>query len=183
MGGNVSYKAHHLVQFAQLGVAYQRCTRQMSHPRVGLLNIGVESKKGTSEVRQAYELLQALGREGKITFIGNVEGKEVFQGGADVLVTDGFTGNVLLKTSEGAASFILQELRKTLEKMIPQEQAFVWHSFAHQFDLEEYNGAVVCGVDRVVIKCHGHSSPRGLFQGVKKAIELVEQRFIEKIKA
>ncbi len=103
VGGNVSVKAPQLVQFAKMGVAFQRTYRNCPNPTVGLLNIGAESKKGTPEHRQAYD---ALSEAPNMTFIGNVEGREVFQGRVDVLATDGFTGNVFLKTSEGVSSFI-----------------------------------------------------------------------------
>lgn len=182
VGGNVSYKAYHLAQFAQLGIAYQRCWEGIKHPRVGLLNIGVESKKGTSEVRQAYLLMQAMVEREEMLFVGNVEGRDVFQGAVDVLVTDGFTGNVFLKTSEGVSSFILHQLQSVLEEIIPNHCIDVLHHLQHKFDYEEYNGAIVCGVDCVVVKCHGQSSFKGFFQGIQKAIRLVQNGFTHQIK-
>lgn len=182
VGGNVSYKAYHLAQFAQLGVAYQRCWEGIEYPRVGLLNIGVESKKGTSEVLQAYQLLLAMAQRGEMLFIGNVEGREVFQGAVDVLVTDGFTGNVLLKTSEGVSSFILHQLKAVLQEIAPHQRMAIFRHLQHQFDYEEYQGAIVCGVDCVVVKCHGQSSSKGLFRGIQGAIRLVQNGFIHQIK-
>lgn len=183
VGGNVSCKAYHLVQFAQLGVAYQRCCQNIEEPRIGLLNIGVESKKGTSEVRQAYQLLQELAQRGKLQFIGNIEGREVFQGAVDVLVTDGFTGNVLLKTSEGVSSFILHQFHEALQDIIvPEQRLAILRYLQHQFDYEEYNGAIICGVDCVAVKCHGQSSAKGLFRGIQGAIQLVQNGFIHQIK-
>lgn len=182
VGGNVSCKAYHLVQFAQLAVAYQRCCEGMEKPRVGLLNIGVESKKGTSEIRQAYQLLQELSQREEMQFVGNIEGREVFQGAVDVLVTDGFTGNVLLKTSEGVSSFILQQLAQTLQELAPEQRQTILRYLHYQFDSEEYNGAIICGVDCVAVKCHGQSSAKGLFQGIQGAIHLVQNGFIHQIK-
>lgn len=182
VGGNVSYKAYHLAQFAQLGVAYQRCWEGIEHPRVGLLNIGVESKKGTSEIRQAYQLMQAMTERKEMLFIGNVEGREVFQGAVDVLVTDGFTGNVLLKTSEGVSSFILHQLQSLLQEITPDHRMAILQHLRHKFDYEEYNGAIVCGVDCVAVKCHGQSSSRGLLRGIQRAIRLVQNGFIHQIK-
>jgi glycerol-3-phosphate acyltransferase PlsX len=182
VGGNVSYKAYHLAQFAQLGVAYQRCSEGIEQPRVGLLNIGVESKKGTSEVRQAYQLMQAMAQREEMTFVGNVEGREVFQGAVDVLVTDGFTGNVLLKTSEGVSSFILRQLQGILQEIAPNHRQAILRHLQQKFDYEEYNGAIVCGVDCVVVKCHGQSSPKELLRGIQGAIRLVQNRFIHQIK-
>lgn len=172
VGGNVSCKAHHLVQFAMLGASFQRCYGGIAKPRIGLLNIGVESKKGTSEVRLAYQLLTESAASGELAFVGNVEGKAVFRGDADVLVTDGFTGNVLLKTSEGVAAFLLQQLSTILGKITPEHKKEILSSLKRQFDDEEYPGAIVCGVDRVVVKCHGHSSPRGFLMGIRGAIKL-----------
>jgi phosphate acyltransferase len=182
VGGNVSYKAYHLAQFAQLGVAYQRCWEGIERPRVGLLNIGVESKKGTSEVRQAYQLMQVMAQREEMLFIGNVEGREVFQGAVDVLVTDGFTGNVLLKTSEGVSSFILSQLQAVLQEIAPDHRMPILRHLQQKFDYEEYNGAIVCGVDCVAVKCHGQSSPKGLLRGIQGAIRLVQNGFIHQIK-
>lgn len=181
VGGNLSCKAHHLAQFAQLGVAYQRCLGIMQ-PRVGLLNIGVESKKGTSELRQAYSLLQQLSQQGEMLFVGNIEARDVFRGEVDVLVTDGFTGNVLLKTSEGVSSFIINQLRQVLQDLIPEKGSAILRSMQNHFDYEEYNGAIICGIDCVVVKCHGQSSPKGLLKGIEGAVHLVEHRFTELIK-
>lgn len=182
VGGNVLCKAYHLVQFAELGIAYQRCCQGIDRPRVGLLNIGVESKKGTSEVRQAYQLLQERNQKGEMQFVGNVEGREVFQGIVDVLVTDGFTGNVLLKTSEGASSFILQHLYHVLEDVLPEQRTAILRRLHHQFDYDEYRGAIICGIEGIAVKCHGQSSPKGLWKGIQQAIELVQQGFIHQIK-
>lgn len=147
VGGTVSCKACHLVQFALLAMAYQRCCEGIKQPRVGLLNIGVESRKGTSEVRQAYQLLEELAQRKEMLFVGNVEGREVFQGAVDVLVTDGFTGNVLLKTSEGVSSFILQQIHQALLEVLPEQWQAILRDLHNQFDYEEYNGAIICGVD------------------------------------
>lgn len=186
VGGSVSCKAHHLVQFAYIGAAYQRCSHGIDVPRVGLLNIGVESKKGTSEVRQAYQTLQRLAfsnsEAAKMRFIGNIEGREVFQGKVDVLITDGFTGNVLLKTSEGVSFFILNHLKQSLKDLSPELQHSILNHFRHHFDYEEYEGAIICGIDTVAVKCHGQSSAKGFFNAIIGAAELVRNGFINQIK-
>lgn len=181
VGGNVSFKAHHLAQFAQLGVAYQQCLG-IRQPRVGLLNIGVESQKGTSEVRQAYDLMQLMADKEQMLFLGNVEGGEVFEGSIDVLVTDGFTGNVLLKASEGVSSFIFRQLQRKLHEVVPEQEKGILQAVEPQFDCEEYPGAIVCGVDGVVVKCHGQSSVRGFLRGIEGAARLVQNGFVDKIK-
>lgn len=157
VGGNVACKAEHLVQFATLGVAYQRKVNKLPHPRVGLLNIGIESKKGTLEYRQAYQLLQ---EQTDFAFAGNIEGREIFEGKVDVLVTDGFTGNVLLKSVEGISTFMLN----TLKSMSKDPQ--ILNELTAYFHHEEYPGAIVAGVEGTVVKCHGSSSPRALFNGI-----------------
>lgn len=183
VGGNVSCKANHLVQFALLGSACQRCFKKIERPRVGLLNIGVESKKGTSVVRQAYQLLQGMSDRGEILFTGNVEGRNLFLGEVDVVVTDGFTGNILLKTSEGVSSFLLQHLREILQVLAPEQSGLILRELSQRFDYEEYHGAVVCGIDGVIVKCHGQSSPKELFHGIQGAIRLVQNHFVQQIKS
>lgn len=184
VGGNVSCKSRHLIQFALMGAAYQRCCHGIQLPKVGLLNIGVESKKGTSELRQAYETLEEMCVSNSFfSFVGNVEGREVFEGKADVIVTDGFTGNVLLKTSEGVSFFILEHLQEALKDISPSLRSDINHYFKNQFDPDEYPGAIVCGVDRVLVKCHGKSSAKGICNGILGAIELVKHRFTDLIKA
>lgn len=181
VGGNVSCKSQHLVQFALIAAAYQRCTQGIAIPKVGLLNIGVESKKGTSELQQAYQVLQGLSSD-RMQFIGNIEGRELFQGKADVLVTDGFTGNVLLKTSEGIVFLILELLRETMKDAPEALKKAVLTALQDQFDCEEYPGAIICGVDRVAVKCHGKTSVKGFFNGIIGAADLVRHGFIDQIK-
>jgi phosphate acyltransferase len=189
VGGNVSCKARHLVQFAHMGAAYQRCYQGIDCPKVGLLNIGVESKKGHSEVREAYQLLQehcqesvAQGLTPRMHFVGNVEGRQVLQGRADVLVTDGFTGNVLLKTTEGAASFIFNYLQEELKSHTSDKLDQVLNDLQCYFNYAEYPGAIVCGVEGVVVKCHGNSSSKGMLNAIRGAINLVQKRLVHKIK-
>lgn len=182
VGGNVSCKAEHLVQFAKLGEAYQKSYAKINNPRIGLLNIGVESQKGTLEVRRCYQLLQELRNEGKINFIGNIEGKDIFRGDVDVVVTDGFTGNVLLKTSEGVSSFMLQKLNGALQDLSDIQRTQICREFMRQFDSEEYPGAVVCGLDRIVVKCHGKSSLKSFYQSISGAITLVQNEFLRQIR-
>lgn len=182
VGGNVSYRAAHLVQFALIGSAYIRGLLGIEMPRVGLLNIGSESKKGTKEVREAYRLLSehcqnlvARGITPSMHFLGNVEGRDVFAGQVDVLVTDGFTGNVLLKTAEGTAAFILNSLQKMLASEPSEAIDRTLRQLQKQFHYAEYPGALICGVEGVVIKCHGHSSPQAIQNGIKGAADLLQK--------
>lgn len=182
VGGNVSCKAHHLVQFAKMGAAAVRSHQLAETPSVGLLNIGVESKKGTSEHRQAYQLLEQLGIESKMIFKGNVEGREVLQGKVDVLVTDGFTGNVLLKSIEGTSAFILNYLWETCQISSKVEVTEMIQKLKTHFNYDEYPGAILCGVDRIVIKCHGNSSSKAFYNGILGLVKLVKNRLLDQFK-
>src|SRR6185437_3534869 len=135
VGANLTLKPTHILQFAAMGMAYQK-TRGVSDPTAGLSNIGTEAKKGTPQHREAYQKLETLNQQRQI-FIGNIEGKQAFQGTFDVLVTDGFSGNIFLKTAEGIAAFIFEELEHK-EKL---------HSIRHRLHYAEYPGAILCGVD------------------------------------
>lgn len=187
VGGNVACKAHHLVQFAHMGAAYQRCSKGIETPRVGLLNIGVESKKGHAEVRQAWQILKeqtelvaAGGIVPRMHFVGNIEGREVFRGNIDVLVTDGFTGNVLLKTSEGTAVFIFDVLRQRFSRDAAIQEGL--DDMQRFFSSSEYPGAIVCGVDGIVVKCHGNASTKAMQSCIRGAITLVHRQLLAKIK-
>ena len=197
VGGNVACKPQHLMQFAQMGAAYQSCCEGIEDPKIGLLNIGVEPKKGTSAVRQAYQELEEfcrqdrIGAEDKATpkikmkFIGNIEGREVFQGGADVVVTDGFTGNVFLKTSEGIAAFIFDYIREAVsskQAIASEKLQDTFHDLQRHFSSSEYPGAFLCVIEGIVIKFHGNASAHAMFNSIKGAVTLVEKQFVEKIK-
>ncbi|MCB1084822.1 MAG: phosphate acyltransferase PlsX, partial [Chlamydiia bacterium] len=179
VGANIECTPEHLVQFAQMGVAYQK-SRGISSPVVGLLNIGTEEKKGRSELRETYQLLQQL-YKGTDTFIGNIEGKEIFQGGVHVLVTDGFTGNVFLKTAEGISSFILDTMHKN-GPLLPFSKPLLDRLEA-ELSSAEYPGALLCGVDGIVVKCHGDASPGAISAAAAAALHLHQNHFLTKIKS
>ncbi len=181
VGANVTAKSCDLLQFAQMGIAFQK-SRGVPHPLVGLLNIGTEEKKGTQELRDAYQQLLTLNEKERL-FIGNIEGRDVFKGEIDVLVTDGFTGNVFLKTAEGIAGFILDQLKS--------ESAFSFSPFLRvlitalerRLQYADYPGAVLAGIDGVVVKCHGNLEPIALVNAIKGASLLVTGAFLEKIRS
>lgn len=176
VGANIHCKPEHLVQFAQMGLAYQK-SRGIESPKVGLLNIGTEEKKGRADLRETYQLLQEFGS----AFVGNVEGKRIFSGEIDVLVTDGFTGNVFLKTAEGISSFILDTLHEN------QHTLFFSKPLLNRLEKElysaEYPGAILCGVEGIIIKCHGDAQPEALKNGVQGALNLISGSFLKKIKS
>jgi glycerol-3-phosphate acyltransferase PlsX len=166
VGANVTLKPEHIFQFATMGIAYQK-SRGIESPTVGLLNIGAEAQKGTPQLREAYTKLETMNRDSMV-FVGNVEGKRVFQGDIDVVVTDGFTGNVFLKTAEGVAAFILEQLPEPT-------------NLRHRLNPTDYPGAILCGVDGIVVKCHGDTSPVAFMNSIKVALRLVQHQFLEKI--
>lgn len=180
VGANINYKVDHLVQFASMGIAYQK-SRGIANPVVGLLNIGTEQKKGTPELQEAYKRLQSLNQSASV-FAGNIEGRDVFKGEIDVLITDGFTGNVFLKTAEGIASFILERLYNQTHEAPPSSLKEAVATLHHRLNHIEFPGAILCGVEGVVIKCHGNSTPEALINSVKGAMRLVEHRFLDRIK-
>lgn len=180
VGANVHLKADHLFQFAIMGGLFQK-TNGIDKPVVGILNIGSEEKKGTAEIKKAYQQLSSS-ENPFFTFAGNIEGKQVFEGDIDVLVTDGFTGNVFLKTAEGMASLILDELYQK----IPPKQLTSFTPFLadikKRLHYSHYPGAIFLGVDKIVIKCHGYSTPDAILNGIIGAALMVEKKLIEKLK-
>ncbi len=167
VGANTTCKGSHLVEFAAMGIAYQKA-RGIKEPKVGLLNIGTEALKGPPELQKAYKLLS----KAYPFFYGNVEGRDAFEGLVDVLVTDGFTGNIFLKTSEGIA-------RLLLEKLSAYSQLKELRS---RLDYSEYPGALLAGVNGLVIKCHGTAKSASFHHSLTSAFYLLERDFLETLK-
>jgi glycerol-3-phosphate acyltransferase PlsX len=182
VGANVDCKAHNLEQFAVMGEMYARSVLKIHKPRVGLLSIGEEETKGNDLTREAFPLLKAL----PINFIGNVEGRDIFNGNADVIVCDGFVGNVALKTSEGIGRFVRDALRESLTKTVTAKvgallsrQAF--NDFRRRLDYTEYGGAPLLGVRGVCIIGHGSSNDNAIYNGIRVAYEFAKAGTNEKI--
>ncbi len=177
VGANTTYKPEHLFQFALMGIAYQKSCG-IENPKVGLLNIGSESKKGSPLLREAHHMLRSLS-----AFVGNIEGREALASNIDVLVTDGITGNVFLKTAEGIAGVILDELSKPAFKTAqPSELQRALAALKKHLTYSEYPGALLCGVNGIVMKCHGAFSNIALQSTVQAALRLVLQNYLSKIK-
>ncbi|MGO9775313.1 MAG: phosphate acyltransferase PlsX [Terracidiphilus sp.] len=184
VGANVDCKASNLAQFAVMGEIYARSVLKIESPRVGLLSIGEEETKGNDLTHEAYPLLKAL----PIRFIGNVEGRDIFSGLADVIVCDGFVGNVALKTSEGVGRFVRDVLRASLTRTVTAKvgallsrQAF--NEFRHRLDYREYGGAHLLGVRGVCIIGHGSSNDRAIFNGIRVAYESAKAGTNQRIEA
>ncbi len=170
-GANVDCKPQHLIQFARLGSIYVEDVWQRPTPRVGLLNIGEEPEKGNELAVEAHALLAAS----DLNFVGNVEGRDVIKSTCDVLVADGFVGNVLLKFYESIMGFLHSVLRdKLIEKGIDLDLFDTFRSF----DYTEYGGAPLLGVNGVSIICHGGSPPRAIQNAIKLAVQAVESDLV-----
>ncbi len=180
VGANLSSKPKYLMGYALLGAAFQK-TQGIKKPLVGLLNIGSEAKKGTAEVQKAYIEISLLAKKrNSFEFAGNIEGKEVFDGNIDVLVTDGFTGNVFLKTSEGIVNFILDRLQECGNKCESTENYF--SDIKNYLHYQKYPGALLCGLDAIVIKCHSYCSIPSFITAIKGAEHFIKQDLISSIK-
>lgn len=176
-GGNIENSVATLVQYARMGVAYQRCFSGIEIPSVGLLNIGTEVQKGTALLKKVYEELEAFSSNTKnrFCFKGNIEARDLFEGKVDLLVTDGFTGNILLKAIEGTASYTLNCYLDCLQ------DSEVRNQLQAQFDYMEYPGALVAGVNGLVIKCHGNSSKKSIYKALCTAMTLVERNLVNQL--
>jgi glycerol-3-phosphate acyltransferase PlsX len=170
-GANVDCKPLHLVQFARLGSIYVEDAWQRARPRVGLLNIGEEPEKGDEVTAEAHRLLDAS----DLNFIGNVEGRDIIRGVCDVLVADGFVGNVLLKFYESITAFFHGLLSEKLRSAVSAE---LLDDIFHAFDYTEYGGAPLLGVNGISIICHGGSPPRAVCNAIRVARQAVEMRML-----
>ena len=181
-GANVECRPHHLLQFAVMGSVYARIAYGTERPRVGLLSIGEEETKGNDLTREAHRLLKAA----PLNFIGNLEGREIYSGSADVIVCDGFTGNVVLKTSEGLVetveTLLGDELRGTFSSQVGyllSRRAF--RRFRRRVDYSEYGGAPLLGVAGLAIVGHGRSSAKAIRNAIAMAYRFATSDFIPRV--
>jgi glycerol-3-phosphate acyltransferase PlsX len=183
-GANVDSSALNLVQFAVMGSIYAEQVLGIQRPRVGLLNIGEEEAKGNDLTRDVFPLL----RTAPVRFIGNVEGRDIFRGGVDVVVCDGFVGNVVLKVGEGVAEFlprlIKEELRARPVFLIPALMlAPALRRIRKKIDYEEFGGAPLLGVNGVCIIAHGSSNANAIANAIRAAGEAVSHGIIDRIRS
>lgn len=182
-GANAECKTQNMLQFAIMGDIYLKAVLKKDSPSIGLVNIGAEEEKGTEFTKECYKLLKESG----LNFKGNVEGRDIPEGNVDIVVCDGFTGNVILKLFEGVALTIFDALKKEiLSSTISKIGGFllkpVFKSFKKQFDYTEYGGAMFLGVDGTVIKTHGTAKAKVIKNTIKQAISIVEGGVVEGIK-
>jgi len=186
LGANVDCTADHLCQFGIMGASLAAVSEHRDNPSVGLLNIGEEAIKGSDTIKRAGELLRAAGDGGHLRFHGNVEGNDIFKGTVDVVVCDGFVGNVLLKTSEGLASmladFIKQEFtRGPFSKLAALAALPVLKRFKHRVDPRRYNGAALLGLRGLVFKSHGSADAYAFEQALARAYDAARNRLLDRV--
>jgi len=182
-GANVDIKPSYLKQFAVMGDIYCREFMGISNPRIGLLNVGSEKKKGSEIILEAYGLLESA----NINFIGNVEGRDIFESRVDVVVCDGFIGNILLKAFEGMAKFFFKEIRNVLTaNYLTKLSALILKKnlklMKEKFDYEEYGGALLPGIDGISIISHGSSRAKAIRNALKFASIGIRSDIVKKIK-
>lgn len=183
VGANADAKPEHLVQYAIMGSIYAAEVRGISNPRVGLLNIGTEEKKGNELTKQAYTLLQ----EANINFVGNVEARDLLEGPADVVITDGFTGNMVLKSIEGTALSVFKMLKSALMSNMKSKLAAAvlkpeLKVIKNQMDYSEYGGAALFGLKAPVIKAHGSSDANAIYNAVRQSRIMISNDMVTTIK-
>lgn len=184
LGANVDCTADHLCQFALMGEVYATAVLNIEAPRVGLLNIGEEEMKGNEVVKDTGERLKRIGR----SFVGNVEATDIFLGNVDVVVCDGFVGNVSLKTAEGVATMLVHFLREAFNHSWFSKLGYLvarsaFRRFRDRFDPRVYNGAMLLGLNGVVVKSHGSADGLAFFHAIKAAEELAANRVGSKIQS
>ena len=187
-GANAECTPEYLLQFAFLGSLYAQKVMGMERPRVGLLNIGAESEKGDALRHEAYAVLEEAGRGGRLHFIGNIEASDAMLGGADVIVADGFTGNVMLKALEGTAKLMSKELKGlflsgTKTKLAALLMKNQMAEFKQMMDPGEVGGTPFLGITKPVIKAHGGSDARAIQNAVRRAAEFAASGFIADVEA
>jgi len=181
VGANILTKPEHFVQYGLMGSLYAEKVFGIVHPKVGLLNVGTESTKGGELRRQAFNLLSA---SQKINFIGNIEGQDLFTGKVHVVVSDGFTGNVVLKVSEGILKTFKTDLKREFSRnILGKIGSFIlkghFKRFTGRVDYAEYGGGLLLGVNGVVIISHGKSSPRAILSAIKLGKKIIENNFLQ----
>ena len=185
-GATADCNSEYLLQFAFMGSYYAERVMGRPEPRVGLLNIGAEESKGTDLQRETWKLLKQADQEGRLHFAGNVEAKEAVLGAVDVIVADGYSGNIFLKTMEGAGSFLSGEMKKMFKKNLLTKIAALLvkdgiKDFKRMMDSREVGGTALVGISKPVIKAHGSSDDYAIRNAVRQAMQFASSGIIEDI--
>ena len=185
-GANAECTAEYLLQFAFMGAYYAERVLNRPQPKVGLLNIGAEESKGDALRRETYALLKRAGDEGRINFVGNVEGRDAVFGAVDVIVTDGFSGNIFLKTVEGTGMFLAGEIKKMFKKSAMTKLGALLvkdgiADFKKLLDYREVGGTALLGISKPVIKAHGSSDAYAIRSAIRQAAQFASAGIIDDI--
>ncbi len=183
VGANVDCRPEHLPQFALIGSKYSKYILGIENPKIGLLNIGEEENKGNKFVQNAYKKLE----NANINFVGNIEGKDIFKGKVDVVVCDGFTGNILLKSSEGLAKLLLTEINKIVISQLPQNQEMdklkdKFMNLVKMTDYTEHGGSPLLGVNGLCFICHGRSKAKTFKNAILNTGKFIDAAIVEHFK-
>lgn len=184
VGANSEIKPKNLVQFALMGAIYAEEILQRLNPRIGLLNIGTEEEKGSMIVKTAYSMMKGLK---ELNFIGNVEARDFFNGDVDVVVCDGFTGNIFIKTLEGFGMYVFDRLKQEVKKKLTYSLGALLlmpaiKAVKSDMDYSEYGGAMFLGINGVLVKCHGSSNKFAIYNGIKAAKSFLQLDVNNKMK-
>lgn len=187
-GANAECTVEYLLQFAYLGSYYAEKVLGVEHPRVGLLNIGAEESKGDELRRETYRKLKEAGAAGHLNFVGNVEAKEAMMGACDVIVSDGYSGNIMLKSIEGAGKLMAKELKAVLMKNAGTKLAALLlksglAGFKKMLDPNEVGGTALLGISKPVVKAHGSSNEVAFCNAIRQAVEVAQSGIIADIEA
>ena len=187
LGANIDCDENNLVDFAELGSALYKSLYTNETPRVSLLNIGSEEIKGTESLKKAFKKLEALDNQNNFYFKGYIEGNRIMSGETDVIITDGFTGNVALKTAEGTAKFITDNLKKTLNQNLLSKISILFSYFAlkkfkEKLDPRKYNGAIFLGLNGPVVKSHGGIDALGFSHSINLCYKIIKGNLMSEIK-
>ena len=187
LGANIECDENNLVDFAELGSALYKSLFPKDQALVSLLNIGSEEIKGTDILKKAYKKLSELSNENNFLFKGYIEGNKIMKGDTNIIVTDGFTGNIALKTAEGTAKFITDNLRKTLMSNLISRISLIFSYFSlkhfkEKLDPRKYNGAILLGLNGPVVKSHGGTDSIGFYHSINLCYKIVKGNFMQQIK-
>ena len=186
LGANIECNDKDLIDFSSMGAALYKSLYPVDNPKIALLNVGLEEIKGHEEIKKAYQHLKEWTKK-NFEFHGYIEGNHIMDGNVNVIVTDGFTGNIALKTAEGTANFITKYLKENLSKGLLNKVSLLFSynvlkKFKEQLDPRKYNGAILLGLSGPVVKSHGSTDSRGLANSIKMCNKIVKGKLIEKIK-
>ena len=187
LGANIECNDDNLVDFAELGSALYKSLYPLDKPRVSLLNVGSEEMKGTETLKKAFKKLNSLSNENNFIFKGYIEGNKIMDGETNVIVTDGFTGNIALKTAEGTAKFISRKLKESLTQNLFVKISIIFsyfslRKFKNKLDPRKYNGAIFLGLNGPVVKSHGGIDSLGFFYSIDLCYKIVKGNLMAQIK-